>query len=380
MRLLSMAQKEVDPNDLIPPERWACLDDYFGERMSLAERHEMDRWVAELPERRAVVAQLHALWSHAGSAQQPEPTAVDMRAVLNKLAERRLEIDTAVPHRRSTPPRLAITSDRNLKRGWQRPLAATAAAVILATAATVQLSRKKDPPQPTALAAREVVTRPGELATLNLADGSRVILAAGSRLTIPGDFNTPGARRELRLDGKAFFTIEHDSLRPFIVRTATAVTEDLGTEFVIKAYAEFPVTQVAVVSGLVELRRGDNATSSQRTRLQQGDVGRLDSAGKMTVQRGVPVRSYVSWTQGTLVFNGVALAEALADLSRLHNVEFVLRDDSSGVSMDTLRVTGEFHRESIQTVARRLELMLDVTATLQGRQVVLSRKGKPGST
>jgi hypothetical protein len=49
------------------------------------------------------------------------------------------------------------------------------------------------------------------------------------------------------------------------------------------------------------------------------------------------------------------------------------------MTMDTLRVTGEFRRESIETVARRLELMLNMTATLRGGEVVLSRKGKPGS-
>ena len=99
----------------------------------------------------------------------------------------------------------------------------------------------------------------------------------------------------------------------------------------------------------------------------------------MSVEHGVPLSSHVSWTQGTLSFNGVRLSEALAELSRLHNVDFVLRADSSGTRMDTLRVTGEFRRESVETLARRLELMLNVTATLRGREVVLSRKEKPGS-
>jgi ferric-dicitrate binding protein FerR (iron transport regulator) len=376
-----MAQNEVGPGGLIPPERWARLDDYFGERMSLAERHEMDRWIGELPERRTIVAQAHAVWTQAGRPSEAELPPMDMRAVLNHLAERRVEIDAAALQRRSSTPRLrAVTPDRDLKRGWRRGLIATAAVLIVATAVTVQRTRQEHNAKPVRLAAREVVTRPGELATLNLADGSRVILAAGSRLTIPADFNTPSARRELQLDGKAYFTVDHDSLRPFIVRTATAVTEDLGTEFVIKAYGELPVTQVVVVSGLVELRGDDNASSSQRMRLRPGDVGRVDSTGKMSVEHGAALRSHVSWTQGTLAFNGVRLGEALADLSRLHNVEFVLPADSSGLSMDTLRVTGEFRSESIETVARRLELMLDVTATLRGRQVVLSRKGSPGST
>lgn len=375
-----MAQNEVGPTGPIPPERWAQLDDYFAERMSLAERHEMDTWIGELPERRTIVAQAHTVWKQAGLSSEPELPPVDMRAVLNKLAERRHEIDAAAAHRRSTPPKLrGVAPDSNLKRGWRRGLTATAAALILATVATVPLLRNRERAQSTAPAAREVVTRPGELATLNLADGSRVILAAGSRLTIPADFNTPEAARELRLDGKAYFTVEHDSLRPFIVRTATAVAEDLGTEFVVKAYAELPVTQVAVISGLVELRGRDDASVSQRTRLAPGDVGRLDSAGKMSVEHGIALGPQISWTQGTLAFNGVRLSEALADLSRLHNVDFVLRTDSSEMRMDTLRVTGEFRRESIQTVARRLELMLNVTATLTGRQVVLTRKGIAGS-
>src|SRR5690349_14936364 len=115
-----MAIDDVGPTGLIPPERWARLDDYFGERMSLAERHEMDRWIGELPARRAIVAQVHTVWKQAGLPSEPELPPVDMRAVLNKLAERRLEIDAAVPQRRSSPPKLgAVVPERNLKRGWR---------------------------------------------------------------------------------------------------------------------------------------------------------------------------------------------------------------------------------------------------------------------
>src|SRR5262249_32023261 len=147
-------------------------------------------------------------------------------------------------------------------------------------------------------AMREVTTKRGQQMVLDLGDGSRVILAAASRLRIPSNFaaldtDHSRVRRELYLEGEAFFRVKHDPARLFIVRTPTAVTEDLGTEFVVSTYRRAHATEVAVESGSVALRRGrrgPGGSSSGRVQtdaplitLTKGQVARVDSGGTATL-------------------------------------------------------------------------------------------------
>src|SRR5207253_457823 len=86
------------------------------------------------------------------------------------------------------------------------------------------------PPVP----AREYVTAPGQRLAVSFSDGSRVLLGVASRLRVPRDY---GVRtRAVELEGEAYFVVRHDPAHPFLVRTAHGTTEDLGTEFDVRAY------------------------------------------------------------------------------------------------------------------------------------------------
>jgi ferric-dicitrate binding protein FerR (iron transport regulator) len=384
------------PTDLIDPDRWARLDEYFAGRLPLADRIEMDRWAAAREDRQKLVEQLRHIWERAAKAA-PTIGSVDIRQVLNVLAVKREAMDAAAAVRSarivarlefgqqtdaSYRPRIAPTRRRSGR--FLARVTAVAAAVILAVGLPF-LSHHfaANPSEKGVKAMREIVTRRGQQAALDLADGSRVVLAADSRLRIPIDFDVRsanGVRRELYLDGKAYFKVQHDSTRPFIVHTATATTEDVGTEFVVNAYNETHATKVAVLSGSVALRRPLVNPSVGATRkpdapnttplmlLRAGDVARLDSSGTATVARGIALTSYVSWTQGVLAFDGTLLRDGLAELSRWYDVDFAVPDNV----LDTLRVTGEFRDEPIDQAVQRLALMLDMRATRIGRTVTLS--------
>jgi len=130
----------------------------------------------------------------------------------------------------------------------RRVLYAAAAALLVAAAGTaIAHAPQVRSHTATASAMREVTTARGETATLSLADGSTVTLAPGSSLRIPTNFGS--ASREAMLDGEAVFSIRHDEKRSFRVRTRTTVTEDLGTQFVVRDYAEDSGTLVAVAEG-----------------------------------------------------------------------------------------------------------------------------------
>jgi transmembrane sensor len=230
---------------------------------------------------------------------------------------------------------------------------------------------------------REVATARGEQATLDLADGSRVILAADSKLRIPVDYNNRsrnGSRRGLELEGKAYFEVVHDSTRPFVVRTATAMTEDLGTRFVIEAYPETQATQVVVASGAVALWRAaqttDHATTrSRKTRSAQkpllvlapGTLGRMDSEGTATIARNISIDDYMSWTRGILVFTSMPLDQAVLELNRWYDADIRL----ATTELARRRITAELRNEPFEVALRRLTMMLGVDARRNGRAITL---------
>ena len=63
----------------------------------------------------------------------------------------------------------------------------------------------------------EVYSPTGMISRLTLPDGSKVVLNNNSKLTYPVKFSDN--ERMIKLDGEAFFEIEKDSLKPFLIHT-----------------------------------------------------------------------------------------------------------------------------------------------------------------
>lgn len=89
-----------------------------------------------------------------------------------------------------------------------------------------------------------------------LPDGSRIVLHPGSSLHYATAF--AGPKREVYLEGEAFFEVHKNPKRPFLVFTKQVVTTVLGTSFRVKAYAGSREASVAVREGkvAVQARRG----------------------------------------------------------------------------------------------------------------------------
>src|SRR2546429_585367 len=118
--------------------------------------------------------------------------------------------------------------------------------------------------------------------------------------------------------------------RPLRVHTTQSVTEDLGTAFVIRAYADQVATEVVVAEGRVTLSRADTtaATRTPALVLEARDLGRLDPSGVAAVRRGVDVGRYLAWTRGVLAFDGTPLGDVVLTLGRWYNVEIRLADSA----------------------------------------------------
>lgn len=93
-----------------------------------------------------------------------------------------------------------------------------------------------------------------------LSDGSEALLEKNSQLSYAADFSS--GKREVYLNGNAFFTIARDPARPFIVYTQRIVTRVLGTSFRVIARANEKTASVIVRTGKVSVFSRENFTPS----------------------------------------------------------------------------------------------------------------------
>jgi transmembrane sensor len=92
---------------------------------------------------------------------------------------------------------------------------------------------------------------------LQLPDASRVTLQPGSSLRYATAL--AGPRREVYLEGEAFFQVHKNPQRPFLVFTNQVVTTVLGTSFDVKAYPGQAQALVAVREGKVAVQPRETA-------------------------------------------------------------------------------------------------------------------------
>jgi transmembrane sensor len=176
---------------------------------------------------------------------------------------------------------------------------------------------------------RAYVTAPGQRLNLTLSDGTQVALAPGTRLRVPWRYGR--TRRDVTLQGEAFFSVVHDTTMPFRVRAGRAEVTDVGTAFDVRAYEGDTTLTVAVADGVVALDARDHAP------LVAGDVARVSGDGAIATMHGSDLAPYVGWTRGQLVFRDTPLRDVLSALARWYGVTITLGDPE--LATRTLRAT-----------------------------------------
>lgn len=221
---------------------------------------------------------------------------------------------------------------------------------------------------PTPLAAvpamRLIATTKGQRAEIRLSDGSSVVLGVDSRLRFAADFGAHA--RDLYLDGSAYFNVVHDSTRPFRIHTATAVTEDIGTRFVVTAYPESHSTTVVVTAGQVSLRPA-HAAAAPSVDLTSGHLGRVTANVLVPQVRAVDTTGYTAWMQGRLVFRDTPLADVVAELRRWYDVDVRIGNPA----LSRLPLSASFTVESFGQAMSVIRTVLPLRVVRRGNVVTL---------
>ena len=96
-----------------------------------------------------------------------------------------------------------------------------------------------------------VTAESGERAKVQLPDGTKVNINSASQISYPHDFN--GEKRIVELDGEAYFEVNPDKERPFVVKAAGLEITVLGTAFDVCAYKDDNEVSVVLLTGKVDV-------------------------------------------------------------------------------------------------------------------------------
>jgi hypothetical protein len=154
--------------------------------------------------------------------------------------------------------------------------------------------------------------------SLQLSDGTKVMLNSDSRLKFPQSFS--GDTREVYLEGEGFFQVAKDTAKPFIVHCEEYAVRVLGTTFNISAYRNDEVSMTTLVEGRVNIECGNTVVA-----LTPGLMATV--ADSKVTTREVNVDSYISWTKDQFSFSEERLEDLLKKISRWYDVEFLFDDD-----------------------------------------------------
>ena len=290
----------------------------------------LEDWISATPENyKSFLAQKN-IWEISHPAFYPEE--IDVDSAHRKVMEQILH--------QNRPP-VSVRPKLSFLHYWQQ-----VAAILLLPLLILSAYLYFKPASQIAETYQELFTPYGTWSVVNLPDGSKVWLNAGSSLKYPTQFSDK--QRVVSMQGEAYFEVESDKEHPFIVKTKQLTVEATGTAFNVNAYAPDHVAAVTLVKGKVAVTLDQKKTIS----LSPGEKIDYNLGTALYNVNKTNTYKWCSWKDGILIFRDDPLEYVFKRLGQTYNVEFILKDAELG----KYSYKATFEGESLNEILRLLEM------------------------
>ncbi len=195
---------------------------------------------------------------------------------------------------------------------------------------------------------------------MELSDKTVITLRQGSKFMLPNNYGKDN--RQIKLEGEAFFEVEHNKDLPFYVLTPKSIIEDIGTKFFVQSTPA--LEKVTVLEGEVSfkatnkdakphiLTRGESAVLKDgNPKLQQEDTTNL-----------------LAWRTRIMVFNQSPLNTVARDLEDYYQLTVELKGN-----IDSIKITAQFNNEPLAQVIKELNLLTGLNFQLSNDRLIISK-------
>ncbi len=207
-----------------------------------------------------------------------------------------------------------------------------------------------------------------------LSDGSRITLQPGGRVQYPARF--AAGQRIVRLEGVAFFEVQKDPDRPFMVFANGMVTKVLGTSFTIFAKTGKPTAEVVVRTGRVAVfRQTDDHMSTSNLVLKPNEKATFYRTDNRIVKAlaDQPVVLKPEAVRTHFVYNDTPVTDVFRELQEVYGITIAF--DQEAFANCTL--TANIANQPLNAQLNMICLSIGARHQTQGTQVYIGGHGCP---
>lgn len=252
-----------------------------------------------------------------------------------------------------------ILEDIRPKRVFFRPQVYRWAAVILLFAAAILYFNRNNSTHAEWV---EVVASNGD-SSINLPDGSRVVLSDGSEIRYQAEFDD--SIRNVKLVGKAYFKVTRNPSKPFVVRTESSMVRVLGTSFVVSDIGR--EVEVLVETGKVRVAP---LAGKSKVELTKGQGAILNKASGVFKRIDVDMND-LFWISKRLEFMRSPLQNVVEQINKKYKKKIILKSDD----IKKCELTVAFTNQSAEDVANVIAMTLGLDTIMQKDTIYLDGPG-----
>lgn len=336
----------------------ALLFQYFAGQTSPAQKRLIAEWLA-----RAENQELYFEWLAEWQMQSPQ-----------FLPDGQERYDAYVRYMRENrhvgPSNAALQPESNAgehfpavqpKRTGHRPWL-MAAASVLVLGMTAWFGRDQ-------ILYKTYATEFGETRSVELSDGTKVILNANTSMKVPR-FGFGENTREVKLNGEAFFNVTHtiDNKRFMVKTDDNFEVMVLGTEF--SVYTRQKGGKVLLKKGKVHVLFSEGRQKKELV-MKPGDLVTMEkSHAKPVVKPNADTQKLIAWTGNRFVFDKTPLSEVASQLQEHYGIRVEIKDNRFA----NRTVSGTFQPESGEELLTLLSELFDFRLAREGEAYLILQK------
>lgn len=206
----------------------------------------------------------------------------------------------------------------------------------------------------------------GSVFNLELSDGTIVNLNSGTKIRYPIKF-LKGQKREVFIDGEAFFDVAKDKAHPFIVNADDIAITVLGTKFNVSSYNNDNEINTVLVEGSVNINNSNTIVNN--VILRPGMKGSWNKLEQSITMDEVDTHIYTGWISGELIFRNTLFSAMAKTLERKYNVSI---EDKNEILADKV-LTANFNTniENIEEVLKLVSEIHPFKYTIKDKQIII---------
>lgn len=228
-------------------------------------------------------------------------------------------------------------------------------------------------------------TSTGERKTVFLPDGTKVTMNVKTTLSVDSGFGMNV--RLVKLDGEAFFDVQHDTRSPFIVQLKDFKVKVLGTMFNVRSYSGDKTSETALVKGKVEIEANGSheklflkpyekvilpntpvvTSAAADENHAKNDVLTAFDVKPLTISNDGNSISETGWMQNRLEINDETFLELQNKLERWYGIKIRFEDDE----VKQYKFTATFENENIDQALKAMQMSYNFNYTKKDNQIMI---------